>query len=79
MIYEQLQQFQAQWIHPAFSGRVNTQRLRLQAFETAVVTQTPHYTGLLDATNFDRFDWDESWHVALHMGIPVTLIVVLNT
>ena len=42
-----------------------------------MVTQTPHYTRLLDATKYsDRFDWDMTWHVALHMGFPVAPIVM---
>ena len=34
----------------------------------------------MDATkHFDRFDGDVTWHVALHMGFAVALIVVFNT
>ena len=86
VIYAQLQQFQAQWIRPSLSGGVKHRDSVCaawevaQALETAVVAQTPHYTGLLDTTKyFDRFDWDVTWHVALCFGFLVALVVLLNT
>ena len=78
-----MQQFQAQWIHPSLSGGVKHRDSVSAACgpkRKAVVAQTSHYNGLLDATKyFDRFDWDVTLHVALYFGFPVALVVLLDT